>query len=83
MLTLNGFNRLPSDQQLAYVWDHCLHLASRPIGARDWIQLYQVDDFFVEMRFYDPDHCHFLRAFANPLDLLPYVDQIDLDEFFN
>lgn len=78
MRNLEQFNLLPPSVQLLYVWENCYYLAERVDEESVLVKMYQVETFFVEIRFRSPSQFELLRAFRNPLHLQPYLDQIDI-----
>ena len=79
MRTLEEFNRLPPEARLTCIWEDGYHLASRLDQESVMVKMYQVGDFFVEIRFPGPDKFEVIHSFRHSVFLLPYVDQIDLN----
>ena len=83
MHPLEAFNRLPPAAQLLYTWEHGYYLAARPGEAPGLIKLYQVRELFVEIYFRNPSEFEVIRAFRDPGLLLPYLDQLNLDDLLD
>ena len=80
MQPLEAFNQLPPAAQLTYTWEHGYYLAARPDKAAGLIKLYQAGELFVEIHFRSPSEFEVVRAFRDPGSLLPYLDQLNLDD---
>jgi hypothetical protein len=78
MRTLEEFKRMPQAAQFMYVWENCYFLAERRENEATLIKLYQVGEFFVEIRFRLTLEFEIVRAFHDSVYLQPYLDQIDL-----
>lgn len=80
MLTIEQFNRLFYQEQLAYIWENGFFLKSWLKEGMYTVKLYHVGLFFVEIRFYNPDSFQIIQVFDRLDLLLPYVVAIDLTE---
>lgn len=83
MHTIEEFNQLTHAAQFLYIWEHCYYLAERKDEEPGLVKLYQVGELFVEIHFRSPSEFEVVRAFRDPVFLLPYLDQLNLDDLFN
>ncbi|MBC7923894.1 MAG: hypothetical protein H7Z75_22700 [Ferruginibacter sp.] len=79
MRTLEEFDRLLPEAKLTCVWENGYHLASRLDNESVMVKMYQVGGFFVEIGFRSLNEFEIIHSFRDPVFLLPYVDQIDLN----
>jgi hypothetical protein len=77
-MTLYQFKLLDEMEQIETVWSSVL-LAIRNDGEFDY-ELYQIDAFYVELRYLKGGKAvSSLKTFANPDLLHPYLDKIDIN----
>lgn len=77
-MTLNDFENLSSDEQIAVVEENGVLIGEREDGIHDMF-LYQLYSFYVEMTYNKSDkELWRIGPFDHPVLLRPYLDQIDI-----
>lgn len=80
-MTLSEFEQMDEAAQMEAVWGGAF-VAIRTDSENE-ILLYQVDSFYVEV-YYNGEYNRIkkFRSFSSTDELIPYLEQIDLNEIF-
>ena len=78
-MTLYQFNALDESEQAEAVWSS-VQIGDRRDDVYSFL-LYQIDSFYVEVYYHrEYNLIRKFRGFSNPDQLLPYLNQINIDE---
>lgn len=80
MISFKAYNKLSQDLQAEILWQFGVYLDLVRTTSRRCIELYALDNFYVEMHFNKKtEEPLFLRAFSRTKDLEPYLKLIEIE----